>query len=273
MTIIRDIYIDDYHASDYVSASKLSRYVREGARSYYDHYIAKTAPKRGQSAAMLLGQAFEDLIQRPEAWEDTYVVRPPGLNLATKAGKAWSAEQTLTVISSDDYDTMERMAEGLADNDRACQLTLHGLEQITARAEYPGLPGLQARPDWASVGCAVSQWHPYTVDLKTTSTFDRLVSGRGIADYRYHVQAAIAASCLSADYGAWPFSYLLVCESVAPYRCQVVMLPGDWIRAGWETAQRGLRSLASHYDSGLWPRVDHQITELAAVPQWVKEMV
>lgn len=270
--ISTDISIADYHASEFVSNSKIAVFARQGALAYYDRYVSRTEPAPAPSAAMVFGQAFEDLVQTPDLWPDLYTVKPAVLKMTTKEGKAWRDAQTRVVIDQDDHDAMVRMGEAIAQNRSARELTCAAQTQATVRGAFPGLPGLQARPDWYSAGgSAVSEWRPYVADLKTTSRFEALASGRGVYDYRYHVQAAIACHLLAEECGHRPTAYLIACETVAPYRCQVIEMSQSWIQLGWRTANRDLAALGECYRTGVWPRVEREIVTLGDVPRWMEE--
>lgn len=261
-----DIPIDDYHAAEYISASKLGTFADLGPAAYHSRYIARTDPPREPTQAMVFGQAFEDLLQDSESWAEKYVVRPAGMKFTSKEGKAWRSEQKLLVLDTNDREAMDSMQRAIAANSTALYM-INACDKLqpTGRIDVDVLPGIQSRPDWyCTNGHAVSGFTPFSLDLKTTSDFTGLVSGRSVAKWRYHVQAALVKHCFDdCD------TYLLAVESQAPYRCQVVEITDAWTDIGRAWAGRQIDKIAACYESSRWPSVEQDSVALPAPPKWL----
>lgn len=275
--------IDDYHAAPYLSASKLSDFAKRGPRYFAMRHVQRNSPPPAQTEAQLFGQAFEDLVCEPmEVFRDRYAIKPADMTFTTKEGKAWRNAQVIAgkhILTQDAVTDLHSMREAMWENETACSLVRDATQQVTLRAPYAGTPGIQSRPDFMGVGNAVTSFAPYTVDLKTTIHFARLLNGRGVVDYRYHVQAALAHYCFAeyARSGSWRNgertalqSYLLVVEKCAPYRCQVVAFTPEWIEAGWRWSEAHLERIARHYATGTWPRTEREMSELPKPPPWLE---
>jgi hypothetical protein len=266
--------IESYHASSLVSHSKLGDFASRGAAYYHALHVARTEKRDPPSDAMVFGQLFEDSIQRPEQVEANYVVRPEGLDLRTKDGKAWKDSAAgKSIISADDHATIMAMRQSTSENRTAVDMIRVCKQQPTITFEHldvPRIPGLQARPDWISMdGCAYTGFRPFVLDLKTTSDLARLASGRAVTDYKYHSQFAMTRFGLCANGIDDAAYYLLAVEKQRPHRCQVIEVTAPWLDAGERWCMATLRKLEQHYARNEWPRVDAEAIELPAPPPWV----
>jgi PDDEXK-like domain of unknown function (DUF3799) len=272
MAILHDISIDEYHRSKNVSSSKLRDFAAYGSCYYAARYVTGNLPDEHVTDARVYGQAFEDLLCTPKQFGLKYAVKPEGMSFAKTDGKTWKANAEaagLTILAADDYAAMQAMIEGIYENETATQLVQAARQQVTITCDHDGIPGLQARPDFfGDQGCAITGFLPYTLDLKTTATLQKLSSGRDIAEYGYHQQAAIGRECLRRNGVDDTLHYLLASEKRAPYRALVIRLDESWLNAGWHWSAEQIALLASHYASGNWPRNDEELITLSA-PMWL----
>lgn len=275
-----DMSIEVYHASPMISHSKLRDLASKGPRYYASRHVSRTTPPPEDTEAQVFGQLFEDIVQGRAFDRDVYAVKPtdgPESNFSTKEGRAWkkaALARGQRIVTQDELDDMDEMQVALRENETAIELIRGCLKQVTLTVAYPGTPGLRARPDWLSAtGCAVNVFRPYSLDLKTTGNLHKLVSGRGIVEFGYHSQAAIVRHTMLEEGFGDTSHYLLACEKARPYRCQVIEIPHEWLDLGWQRCKRQLARLAKHYESGSWPRVDHEMVALPPPPAWAANVV
>lgn len=273
--VLRTVSLDDYHAAPYLSTSKLADYDKRGPRYFAMRHVQNVFGPTPSTEAQVFGQAFEDLVcESTRLFQDRYAVKPAGMKFTTKEGQAWRKGQETAgkeIITEDDKLALYSMREALWENETAMDMVRGADTQLTVRAPYAGTPGIQARPDWYGSGCPRTGYNPYTLDLKTSIHFNRLREGRGVIEYRYHIQAALAHyACRHAGLGTNVESYLLVVEKCLPYRCQVLRIGDDWIEAGWEWADAQLSKLARNYATNTWPRVESEMASLPVAPAWLK---
>jgi len=105
--------------------------------------------------AFLVGRALHTLVlEGRDAFEEQYAVGGPvnpktgelyGSN--TKAFAEWAAEQGKPVLTVQQYDLVERMAEGIRSHGLAKDLLSEGIPEGVVRAEYCQTP-CQIRMDW-----------------------------------------------------------------------------------------------------------------------------
>jgi len=105
--------------------------------------------------AYLVGRALHTLaLEGREAFAEQYAVEGPvnpktgqpyGSN--TKAFARWAAEQGRPVLTLEQFDLIEQMAESVEQHELAEELLSDGIPEAVVRADYCGLP-CQARMDW-----------------------------------------------------------------------------------------------------------------------------
>lgn len=240
-----DVTIDDYHASDHVSASKLSTYERQGPWAYWMRHVRHDRPAPS-SEAFDVGRAFEAALCG-EPIHEFPPVDIPRTGKGSRTGmSAWRASVQMGghIPLDDSYAPFfEHGVAHVLANRVARRLIESSRAQPTIRMEWPGLPGVQSRPDWYDDFANVAP------DLKTTA--DLAAFDSQIWRYRYHRQAAMVDVCLGESC-AHP---LIVVEKAWPYRCEVVWLPDELVNYGAAETREALERLRRHYESGEWPQV------------------
>lgn len=239
--------MEEYHARDDVSSSKLKTILGQGARAYELLYV-KRVYKMKRTPAMQRGVDYEDaLCGRVEL---AFV--PDGLKLSTKAGIAFKEEHSgKLIVSPGDRSFFTYGLDAIREHPVAWPLIEHAEEQVVFRAKYEGLPGIQARPDW---------WNEKTrcaPDLKTCENLRRF--RYSVEDFMYHLQAAFVRAASEHPDTRHP---LIVSEKRFPHRCQVVWLDEDYVQAGTAIMNRGLRELARCYKDDLWPLIEQDAITL-----------
>jgi hypothetical protein len=274
--ILRDLEIHAYHESSRISNSKLHTLEDKGPRGFKLAHIDR-AWSREDTEAFQAGRITEDLIQRPWTLE-RYVVRPEGMDFRKPEGKAWKKEQLAAgreVVEAGAITTAKACIATLPEHPYCQALVADAEMQLTVAhdklAQWPHVPGLQCRPDWLCIeGAAASEWRPYSLDLKTTGDFDSLCFGKGLTNFGYHRQAALARLCLAlegvAGWREFKF-FLLVAEKAFPQRWCVVEIPDELLDRGERWAMRQLTRLDAFYARNEWPLVESEHV-VAPVPKW-----
>lgn len=239
--------------------------------------LAEKAAKKRQS--FVDGQAFEDKLVEPHEFDKRYAIKPYGMTFSTKAGKEFRAKalaEGKSIITEAYYDHMMEMVTAIQENDFACELLHACRKQPTIYVDYPGVPGLQARPDYFNPdGLPCTDMLPYTLDLKTTIALQRLTSGQATGENGYHRQGGIGCEALRR-HDPRRFEqvivYLLAVEKNNPHRVQVVELDHDsWIVPGWKWAEEQLERLAMYYARGEWPRTEEEYVKSYGKPWQVNK--
>lgn len=257
--------IDEYHADSAVTHSKLSDYRRRGPAYFAGRYVSKTIDRDPPSSAQALGQLVEDHVQQRL---EGYAVKPPGMKLSTKEGRAWKEEHGgETIVAPDDWTTAEMCAKSVFGNSIAAEL----IENATAQAEARGVFQLgpkpfeiQCRPDWAGEGCPASDLRPYSADLKKTRDFNGFLRGYEPRKWAYDLQAAFIDWVLESHDVRPHLHFLIVVEDSSPFRCAVVDITRP-ARLAAGTVLDQLTSLSGNYAADEWPLVEQELVVLEVV--------
>lgn len=278
MTLLLDEDLAAYHADPAVSNGKIRDFDQLGPKGFYLRHVRHEAPRK-DAAALMAGRAFETFLFEPRLFDGHFAVKPQGCNFTKPEWKAWKKEQEAarrTIIDRDDFLAFEHMAAAVHDCGSARSLLEGCAAQPTWRTDWPGLPGLQSRPDMANLaGCPISDFRPYTVDLKTTRSLNELVEqkraadipvgGRSLIRYGYHTQAATVR--MSSGVGDL-VHYLIVAEKAFPCRAIVLELPPVFVDIGERWVIEKIAELADHYQSDHWPLTREDLI-VVQPPAWL----
>jgi hypothetical protein len=207
--------------------------------------------KDQDSPALLLGRATHcRILEGREAYESQFALGGP-INKSTgkpfgkdtNAFRDWCKAQGKPGIHHDDLALIENMAAGVAMNDEAVDLLLHGRSEGVIRKNYCGTP-CQARLDWV---------HPFRgiVDLKTTADltwFENEVKRR-----RYHNQAAFYQSMLAEAIGNLVPFYLVAIEKAEPFRCGVWRISDNTLAIARQENEAAIRRLRRAWELDAFP--------------------
>ncbi len=269
MPILYDVGIEDYHSDPhYCSHSRFRDFVKYGPRFYFETHVTRTRAKKG-SKAMREGSLFETYWCDEEAFEQAVFIQrvdgrtiKPQLDAARAAGKE--------ILKLDDYERLAVMRASLLDNADAMALIEPANLQATIRGSAYGLP-FQSRPDYLNLeGCALSDYCPYTNDLKTCESLNDY---RGKAPklyyYGYHTQAAAARALLRACGVPSTRHFLTLVEKGGSCRTKVVEIPPAVLDFADAFYAKYAPELAHCYASNTWPRTEP--TETIELPDWATD--
>lgn len=170
--LYRGVPFDVYRGWQALNHSVLKEYARSAAHGRHVELYGLE-----DTAAMRRGRALHALVlEGAAAFERGFVVKPEGLSLSTKEGKAWKAEVGLrTVLSAEDGARVRGMARSLLSHDTASAfLEAPGLSEASIRWDEQDESG-QRLPCKARLDrvCALTG-ETFIVDVKTTAEDVRL---------------------------------------------------------------------------------------------------
>ncbi|MBN2292318.1 MAG: PD-(D/E)XK nuclease-like domain-containing protein [Pirellulales bacterium] len=160
----------------------------------------------------------------------------------TKKFAEWRAKQGKPVLSYDQLDLIENMAEGVSLCEAANELLQYGRAEGVVRAEYCGVP-CQIRIDWA---------HPHfgIVDLKTTADLDWFENEA--RRHHYHNQLAFYQAVLRQVVGDFVPVYLIGVEKIEPFRCGVWRVSDDTLSIARGDNESAITRLVAARESDTW---------------------
>jgi len=261
--------LQEYHAGPGVSNSILTLLAtRSPAHVKYkmDNPDPYTDPQR-------VGEAFHNLTLEPEFFRDRFYIFEGELRSEAKKKEWQEAEEAgLIVVRDEQLENTKGMVKAVQEHEDAATL----LERMGAEYEQSvywmdprtGLlckvrPDIMIKRDKTRI----------LVDLKSCrpgANKDPYTWSRQIADYRYHVQAALYLDGVSHATG-YPFETFLwiTCESEAPYGVNVFMASKEMLAEGKAVYRRDLNLYADCVNQDLWPSYEEGIKEVR-LPKWAR---
>ncbi len=306
--IIRDMPLAEYHANSNASHSSLrdfaispklyeTKHLKPGLAALLeddDDESVKDAVKA--SKALVFGQAFETYLTDMPAFDKLYIQKPSQgkqANFSTTPGKEWrdaAIAQGKIILTVKEFTQLREMRESFLENEDAVELLENCEQQVTLTCQWPDgeiwagadfqgkgdlVPRgvvLQSRPDFFSAkGCALSEWRPYSVDLKTVDHMERFYSVRAPLDYGYHRQAEIVRICMRENGLAPSVHFLLASEKSSPNRTELFEVEDELLDAASSWVFNNCSDLAEAKRTGHFPRAREQGVKRMARPAWLKE--
>lgn len=216
MSIIFDESNEVYHANPAYSSTEGKLALEDIAK--LGDYRAGIIEKSPDARHFVLGSAVHCALLEPHAFAQRYAIKPDGLNLSTKEGRAWKTEnEGREHLSHDEHRAIGLMRERLCPAIRSILDDSEGRPEVTIRIDDEGLP-LQCRLDWWRRG-------PHAIhDLKTTTRFSSFA--RAAHDLGYAFSVAWYCYVYHHELGVWPTFDFLVVEAVPPFR-SAIFTPTD----------------------------------------------
>jgi hypothetical protein len=261
--IKREMPSADYHAVVAASASRLKEFLRSPAHLKAMDRNPKSSP------ALALGEAFHAAVLEPQRFRSEFVVSPV-VDRRTSAGKAlWQefvdANVGKTVLSPDDYLTVESMARAVMAHSTAADL-IGGLTERELscfwEADWPnGVINCKARID----GYNLEQ--RCIVDLKSTTDASREGFTKSVANFSYHIQAAwYMAAMMKAGFNVESMIFIAV-EKTDPYGVACYQLSNSAISEGALAISNALPRLIDCIERDSWPAYT-EVIETISLPRW-----
>lgn len=217
--------------------------------------------------AMIFGKAFHAYVLEPQKFASEFAVSPdfgPMQSSTNRAKRAeWLAERPgLTLISQDDLDTIQRMADAVMRHELACNLITGGHREISVRwSDAETGIACKARVDYYLPELNIA------FDLKTTDDASPEAFSRSVAKYRYHVQAAHYMDGFKAV-GAPLRQFLFVAvEKEAPYGVSVCYCDDAALDRAAQLIDRDMKRIRDCLNAGQWPCYGTEMHALA-LPAW-----
>lgn len=201
--------------------------------------------------AYLVGRAAHTVIlEGLDVFHQTYAVGGPvnpktgqPFGSSTKAWAEWAEAQGKPVLTTENYNLVMRMAEGVRENAEAKGLLGEGVAEGVVRTEYCGV-ACQIRLDWLNPKSGI-------VDLKTAD--DLTWFEADARRYGYSHQLAFYRAVLAQVIGVWMPVHLIAVEKKEPHRCGVWRVSDDTLSIAQQENEAAIRRLRHCTSLGSWP--------------------
>jgi hypothetical protein len=253
-----------YLTLDAVSKSSLVNIVKTPAHYKWalDHPIEPTP-------AMIFGSAVDCWItEGEEKFRASHVMRPPGLDLRSTAGRAWRKEAggktVVPAMLNGHPASVPGVIDAIARHERAQQMVGECVRQVSLlwTDEETGLR-VRGRPDFLADGD-----RPFIMDLKTSGMTDPESFAKQALALKYHWQAAMyldgASACYQCEFTDF---YFLVVDPAPPHPVELYRLGEAEIELGRSQYRDALRLLDRCLANANWPSSTGAVRELV-YPTW-----
>lgn len=252
----------DYDAIERVNWSRLRHMKRSPA-----HYRAALLQKTEDTDAMRLGRATHAAALEPEKFRRQWAVWDGG----ARRGKAWeafeakSAADGLEVLTADQFETCQAIAQAALSDEYSAPYLRGGAAEVTLLWDYTDETGARipckARPDFAARDVAA------LVDLKTTRDASPEEFSKACWRLDYATQAAWYVDGYEAVTGEQVPFVIVAVESCAPHIVQVYRLPERLLSLGRAQYRAHLAQLEACRRTGRWPGYAEGPMDLE-LPRW-----
>lgn len=248
---------EEYHAHPAISRSQIVD-VLSRPEHYHARYEARTLVDE-EGAALRFGKLLHLRVLEPERFAAEVAVRPEGLDLRSKEGRAWKLEvqaaRKMILDNRREGDLIESMASSL--------LRRPSSSDHTRRIFQAGLKHGRCEQAWTwrdhVTGLEVKALHDIVrddigmiIDLKTTSKTDPRGIAWSIREYSYHVQAAVYSEPLRLLTGREPRFVLVFVFKEPPHEVCSFDIDEELLSLGREQMRSGLDEIYARRRSGDW---------------------
>lgn len=268
----------DYRKADGLNKSSIDKLLRCPA----EYHELTLLPQPEPTPSMRFGTALHSYVLTPEQFlEDVCILSAPATTKAGKAQKQEAEAKGQTVISTDDYERLFRMAGHMRRHPRIRPLLPHVECEVTKGCT--SLPGdsevslfweeefagrsiqCKARVDRIAI---LPSGEVIGLDVKTTSGgLDPDSLAKTIATYHYHRQAAWYVHGMN-KLGLAVSAFVFVFTSTQPpYLCVPVMVESRAEMLGLEECRLATDAYAEGLQTEEWPTYSDTIEEIC-LPEW-----
>lgn len=264
---------DDYHAMPEFSSSQIKDVLRTPAHFYAKH-MAVDKKTNAPTTNMLLGTVVHTLVLESDKFASEYAISEK-FDRRTKAGKEAAAEfdaknHGKTVIDVELYEQAKAMAGNVLSHPVARLLKLPGMINEASIFYTDADTGLDCRirPDYHLPPCDAFKTG-LIVDLKTTDNASYGPFTRTIANFGYHISAAMYCDGFMQLYETdEPPAFLwLVVERDAPYAAIAYQPNVETMDKGWDSKREAMATLAECIQNNEWPAYPTDILDIN-LPAW-----
>lgn len=250
----------EYHSAAAVGSSSLRTLIDQSPAHYWwnRNNLSKSTPTQE------FGTAIHQAILEPKRFKEMAIVEPTFSGTGSRALRdQWHLQNHgKTIVDQDQFDTIQGILESISAHKQASKLVAdgHAEESLFWRDPESGVQ-CKARPDFIREGRII-------VDIKSTADASYRSFQKDVANYGYHVQAALyldgASVVLNGNFDTF---IIVAVEKKPPYAINCFQLDENTIQEGRQLYASALKTLRICQDSGKYPAFPEQLVPIA-LPSW-----
>lgn len=266
--MFEDMDAETYHKIDALSSTGAKTIVN---RSLWHYKYERENPK-APTEAMKIGTLTHTAILEPDKLDGQVLVKPDGINARTNAGKAMiealeaqAFAESRIIVTQDRLDSIKRMRDAVWRHPGALRLLEGSRRELSlfwrdASTDAPCKCRFDVCKD------VDDNW--LCADVKTCEDASPAAFGRTIAQYDYHLSAAMYFSGAEHVWGKTPLAWAwIAAEKEPPHGVAVYVAQPDQLLAGNRKFNRAVLMYAEARRTGYWGSYPLTI-EPAQMPQW-----
>jgi len=247
----------DYHTKRAISNSMMKEYLQNpfmaGVRYWSDIELPEV-----QNEAFKQGDALHARILEPERYAEEYCIKPEGLNLVTKEGKAWKADNADKTI----VDPIINEQSAILQASPFQRWFEEGQNEVSIYSEIEGVP-VKARFDCLYDDCIL--------DLKTTSAWNEQQFLEACIDFKYDLQQAWYSKVYESHFGRPPKAFIfLAVTKKSPVNIFYQVLPARLVNRGEILLSETLPQVIHSIKKNHWP-LKESSASLDKIKPWILE--
>ena len=215
----------DYFSRPGLSGSQVATYLADPIK-WYHQYIAKDWPFDPPTPAMQFGTMVHSMLETGGPVPLCVAVKPDGLDLRTKEGKAWLAgakEEERTIIDSDQWQSLNRIWEHVRSNGWLFASLLSGTPEMEFYWDDDDLGECKGKIDLLTDAGAIIDWK--TTSCRTEHAFINEIVSRS-----YDVRMALYRRAVrEMTHNDFPPVYLVSIQTTGGNSVQAFRLSEDWL--------------------------------------------
>lgn len=266
-----DMPAEEYHGIAAMSAGGLRR-MRQSPAHFYGKQLDPNRPESEPTPAMKAGTLFHTVLFEPGEIDSRYIVKPYGLNLSTKEGKAWKASLPtgLEIIDADQFLKARTQAERVRALPDVAALLQDGAPEASAFWIDERTGELcKCRPDWTST----TRDGVILIDGKSCPDASPEGFARTAWNMSYLHTAAWYVDGYEAATGQKVLGYVFAAvEHEWPYVAAPYMVPEDVLDMARAENRRLLDLYAECKRAGSWPGYAQGV-QLITLPAWAQRQL
>jgi hypothetical protein len=221
---------------------------------------------RPTTDALNFGTLCHYAILQGDLYREKFYVRPEGMKMTTKDGKAWKEQHAdKPDITFEDALHISGMVEAVRHHKFAARL-LHNGQPEQSLFVYDKLGTLRkSRLDSLTAGNALA-------DVKTCRTASMEAFERVVAQRRYHVRAAFYLDNCNLMNLDKSFYFFICVEKQPPYVVRCLQLNGDVIEFGRKVYASDLQTYRMCLNNDEWPAYSDSFEEVA-LPSYAMKQI
>jgi exodeoxyribonuclease VIII len=251
--------IEDYHNHPAYGSTDLKRALRSPM-----HMHCGRTSERSDSKALRIGSAVHCAVLEPELFATQYYILPEfkGIGSKLRREEYVSARAQMTRLTTEEFAQVTNIAEAVHAHSLAKQMLASGLAERSHfwLDEYSGLT-LKCRPDFYNDDGVI-------VDLKTCQDASPQAFAKSVANYQYHLQAALYMDGVEAQMGRAPGGFVFIAvESEPPHAVGIYILDDLSMQEGRRAYRRALEKIRDAGGSVNTHGYSTKLTQIS-LPHW-----